>query len=193
MPGAFMVANSLGVACLSISMGIPVETVVEGIEAMDRVPGRVENIDTEGRDFSIVLDYCHKPEALKNVLEMLKGYARGRVICVFGCGGNRDCTKRPKMGKIAQSLADKIIVTSDNPRSEDPQQIITDILSGLTLINPKTVFVEPDRRMAIKLLKDISTENDVLVLAGKGHENYQILADKTIHFDDREEALKVFG
>ena len=97
------------------------------------------------------------------------------------------------MGKIAQTLADKIIVTSDNPRSEDPQQIITDILSGLNVINPKTVFVEPDRRLAIKLLKDLSSENDVLVLAGKGHENYQILKDKTIHFDDREEALKVFS
>ena len=112
---------------------------------------------------------------------------------LFGCGGNRDCTKRPKMGKIAQQLCDKIVITSDNPRKEDPQQIITDILSGLALINPKTVYVEPDRHLAIKLLKDISSENDVLVLAGKGHENYQILADRTVHFDDREEVVKVFG
>ena len=97
------------------------------------------------------------------------------------------------MGKIAQQLCDKIVITSDNPRNEDPQQIITDILSGLALINPKTVYVEQDRHLAIKLLRDISSENDVLVLAGKGHENYQILADKTVHFDDREEVIKVFG
>ena len=115
------------------------------------------------------------------------------LICMFGCGGDRDATKRPKMGLIAQSLSDKIVVTSDNPRSEDPQQIITDILSGLKLINPKTVFVEPDRHLAIELLKKISTPKDVIILAGKGHEDYQILKDKTIHFDDREEVQKVFN
>ncbi len=97
------------------------------------------------------------------------------------------------MGKIAQALSDKIVVTSDNPRSEDPQQIITDILSGLKLINPKTVFVEPDRHLAIELLSKISNSNDVVIVAGKGHEDYQILSDRTIHFDDREEVQKVFA
>ncbi len=97
------------------------------------------------------------------------------------------------MGAIAQNLSDKIVITSDNPRSEDPQQIITDILSGLKLINPKTVFVEPDRRLAIELLAKISNKNDVIILAGKGHEDYQILKDRTIHFDDREEAQRVFS
>ena len=117
----------------------------------------------------------------------------GNLICLFGCGGDRDATKRPKMGKIAQDLSDKIVVTSDNPRSEDPQQIITDILSGLKLINSKTVFVEPDRHLAIELLSKISNKNDVVIVAGKGHEDYQILADRTIHFDDREEVQKVFA
>lgn len=115
-----------------------------------------------------------------------------KLICLFGCGGDRDATKRPKMGAIAERLSDKIVITSDNPRSEDPQQIITDVLSGLKSINTQKVFVEADRRKAIELLKTICDKNDVVVIAGKGHENYQILKEKTIHFDDREEARKVF-
>ena len=111
---------------------------------------------------------------------------------MFGCGGDRDATKRPKMGKIAQETADIVVVTSDNPRSEDPQLIISDILAGIKTVNPRTVYVEPDRRTAISMLKNIAKENDVVLLAGKGHEDYQILKDKTIHFDDREEARKVF-
>ena len=117
----------------------------------------------------------------------------GKLICVFGCGGDRDATKRPKMGAIAQRLADKIVITSDNPRSEDPQQIITDIIAGLQSVDPEKVTVEPDRGEAIALLKSISDNNDVVVIAGKGHEDYQILKDKTIHFDDREQARKVFA
>ena len=115
----------------------------------------------------------------------------GKLICLFGCGGDRDATKRPKMGAIAQKLADKIIITSDNPRSEDPQQIITDIIAGLQSVNPEIVTVEPDRGEAIALLKTIADNNDVVLIAGKGHEDYQILKDKTIHFDDREQARKV--
>ena len=115
------------------------------------------------------------------------------LICLFGCGGDRDATKRPKMGAIAENLADKIVITSDNPRSEEPQQIITDILAGLKSINTQKIFVEPDRRKGIEMLKSISNNNDVIVIAGKGHEDYQILKDKTIHFDDREEAKRVFN
>ena len=190
--GMFSVYNSLASIGAGLMNGIELETIKEALEDTRSVAGRFEIVATNPM---VIVDYAHTPDGLENILRAARELTplNGNLICLFGCGGNRDCTKRPKMGKIAQSLADKIIVTSDNPRSEDPQQIITDILSGLTLINPKTVFVEPDRRMAIKLLKDISSENDVLVLAGKGHENYQILADKTIHFDDREEALKVFG
>ena len=166
-------------------------TIKEALEVTRSVAGRFEIVLTSPM---VIVDYAHTPDGLENILRAARELTPkdGNLICMFGCGGNRDCTKRPKMGKIAQQLCDKIIITSDNPRQEDPQQIITDILSGLTLINPKTVFVEADRHLAIKLLKDLSGENDVLVLAGKGHENYQILGDKTIYFDDREEVLKIF-
>lgn len=190
--GMFSVYNSLAAIATGLANGIDLNTAKEALEVTKSVAGRFEIVKTNPM---VIVDYAHTPDGLENILRAARELTQkdGNLICMFGCGGNRDCTKRPKMGKIAQQLCDKIIITSDNPRSEDPQQIITDILSGLSLINPKTVFVEPDRHLAIKLLKDISSENDVLVLAGKGHEDYQILADKTIHFDDREEVLKVFG
>lgn len=190
--GMFSVYNCLAAIGVGIVNNIELETIKEALEQTRSVAGRFEIVQTNPM---VIVDYAHTPDGLENILRAARELTPkdANLICLFGCGGNRDCTKRPKMGKIAQHLADKIIITSDNPRSEDPQQIITDILSGLALINPKTVFVEPDRHLAIKLLKDISNENDVLVLAGKGHEDYQILADKTIHFDDREEVTKVFS
>ncbi len=190
--GMFSVYNSLAAIGAGLANGIELNVIKEALEETKSVAGRFEIVKSNPM---VIVDYAHTPDGLENILRASRELTPkdGNLICLFGCGGNRDCTKRPKMGKIAQQLCDKIIITSDNPRQEDPQQIITDILSGLALINPKTVFVEPDRRMAIKLLKDISNENDVLVLAGKGHEDYQILADKTIHFDDREEVLKIFG
>lgn len=190
--GMFSVYNCLAAIGCALVNGIALDVIKIALEETRSVAGRFEIVQTNPM---VIVDYAHTPDGLENILRAARELTPkdGNLICLFGCGGNRDCTKRPKMGKIAQQLADKIIITSDNPRSEDPQQIITDILSGLALINPKTVFVESDRHLAIKLLKDISSENDVLVLAGKGHENYQILADKTIHFDDREEVLKVFG
>ena len=189
--GMFSVYNSLAAIGAALASGIELETIKEALEDTRSVAGRFEIVQTNPM---VIVDYAHTPDGLENILRAARELTpkNGNLICMFGCGGNRDCTKRPKMGKIAQQLCDKIVITSDNPRQEDPQQIITDILSGLTLINPKTVFVESDRHLAIKLLKDISTENDVVVLAGKGHENYQILADKTIHFDDREEVAKIF-
>ena len=111
---------------------------------------------------------------------------------MFGCGGDRDTTKRPKMGKIADELSDKVVITSDNPRSEDPQLIISDIMTGIKTVDTHRIFVEADRGVAIKFLKSISNPEDVIVIAGKGHEDYQILKNETIHFDDREEAKKVF-
>ncbi|MBR1617140.1 UDP-N-acetylmuramoyl-L-alanyl-D-glutamate--2,6-diaminopimelate ligase [bacterium] len=190
--GMFSVYNCLASIATGILNDVSLIVIKEALENTRSVAGRFEIVNTNPM---VIVDYAHTPDGLENILNAARELTpkNGNLICLFGCGGNRDCTKRPKMGKIAQTLADKIIITSDNPRSEDPQQIITDILSGLTLIKPKTVFVEPDRRLAIELLKDISSENDVLVLAGKGHETYQILKDKTIHFDDREEVLKVFG
>lgn len=189
--GMFSVYNCLAAIGAALYNGIELEVIKEALEETKSVAGRFEIVHSNPM---VIVDYAHTPDGLENILRAARELTpkNGNLICLFGCGGNRDCTKRPKMGKIAQQLCDKIIITSDNPRNEDPQQIITDIISGLALINPKTVFVEPDRHIAIKLLKDISDENDVLVLAGKGHENYQILADKTVHFDDREEVSKVF-
>ena len=127
---------------------------------------------------------------MQNVLSAAKTIlpaTHSRLIAVFGCGGDRDASKRPQMGRIAEDLADYIVVTSDNPRSEDPQQIISDILSGIRSFNPKKVLVEPDRRLAIQRVLNEAQPDDIVVIAGKGHEDYQILNTETIHFDDREE------
>lgn len=190
--GLFSVYNALAAIAASLDMGVELEVIKFALESTRGVAGRFEIVHLNPM---VVVDYAHTPDGLDNILRAARELVPtgGELICVFGCGGDRDATKRPKMGKIAQELSDKIIITSDNPRSEDPKQIISDVLSGLKEINPKTVFVEADRGDAIRLLKKISTENDVLVVAGKGHEDYQILKDKTIHFDDREEVVKVFG
>lgn len=190
--GMFSVYNALCAIGVGLMSGISLSSCKDALEATKSVAGRFEIVHS---DPMVIVDYAHTPDGLENILRAARELtpSDGELICMFGCGGDRDATKRPKMGSIAQTLSDKIVITSDNPRSEDPQQIITDILSGLKLINPKTVFVEPDRRLAIELLKKISSDNDVIVLAGKGHEDYQILKDKTIHFDDREEVQKVFA
>lgn len=190
--GMFSVYNALAAIGVGLSMGISMKTCKEALERTRSVAGRFEIVNS---DPMVIVDYAHTPDGLENILRAAHELTpkNANLICLFGCGGDRDATKRPKMGKIAQSLSDKIVVTSDNPRSEDPQQIITDILSGLKLINSKTVFVEPDRQLAIELLKKISKPEDVIIVAGKGHEDYQILADRTIHFDDREEVQKVFA
>lgn len=190
--GMFSVYNALCAIGVGLMAGISLQNSKEALEATKSVAGRFEIVHSEPM---VIVDYAHTPDGLENILRAARELTPkdAELICMFGCGGDRDATKRPKMGNIAQSLSDKIVITSDNPRSEDPQQIITDILSGLKLINPKTVFVEPDRHLAIQLLAKISSKNDVVILAGKGHEDYQILKDKTIHFDDREEVQKVFG
>ena len=190
--GMFSVYNALSAIACALANNIPLEVSKAALEGTRSVAGRFEIVCTTPL---VIVDYAHTPDGLENILRAARELTPkdGSLICLFGCGGDRDATKRPKMGKIAQSLSDKIVITSDNPRSEDPQQIITDILSGLKLINPRTVFVEPDRGEAIKMLKTIATDNDVVIVAGKGHEDYQILKDKTIHFDDREEVAKVFN
>lgn len=190
--GMFSVYNALCAIGVGLMSNISLTSCVQALEATKSVAGRFEIVHT---DPMVIVDYAHTPDGLENILRAARELTpkNAELICMFGCGGDRDATKRPKMGSIAQALSDKVVITSDNPRSEDPQQIITDILAGLKLINPKTVFVEPDRHLAIKLLKKISTDNDVIILAGKGHEDYQILKDRTIHFDDREEVQKVFS
>ena len=189
MNGMFSVYNVLAALTVAYAMGLDMNNAIKALEPVKGVAGRFEVVVHHPL---VIVDYAHTPDGLQNVLNAAREITPvdSNLICLFGCGGDRDATKRPKMGAIAEKLADKVIVTSDNPRSEDPQQIITDILAGFKSINDITV--EADRGNAIALLRDIAKENDVVVIAGKGHEDYQILADKTIHFDDREEARKVF-
>ena len=191
MNGMFSVYNVLAAITAAIAMGIDVKTSLKALENVKGVAGRFEVVVKKPL---VIVDYAHTPDGLENVLNSAREITPkdGQLICLVGCGGDRDATKRPKMGAIAEKIADKIIITSDNPRSEDPQQIITDIIAGLKNVNTETVTVEPDRGHAIALLKTIAGNNDVVVIAGKGHEDYQILKDRTIHFDDREEARKVF-
>ena len=192
MNGMFSVYNVLAAIAASISMGIDFMSSLNALENVKGVAGRFEVV---AKKPLVIVDYAHTPDGLENVLNSAREITpeNGKLICLFGCGGDRDATKRPKMGAIAQTLADKIVITSDNPRSEDPQQIITDIIAGLKTVNTEKVFVEQDRGSAIALLRKISNSSDVIVIAGKGHEDYQIIGDKTIHFDDREEAKKVFA
>ncbi len=191
MNGMFSVYNVLAAVTAAIAMGIDLKVALKALENVKGVAGRFEVV---AKKPLVIVDYAHTPDGLENVLNSAREITPkdGKLICLFGCGGDRDATKRPKMGAIAEKIADKIVITSDNPRSEDPQTIITDIIAGLKSTNPDKVTVEPDRGHAIALLKTLAGNNDVVVIAGKGHEDYQILKDRTIHFDDREEARKVF-
>ncbi len=191
MNGMFSVYNVLAAITTAIAEKIDIKVALKALENVKGVAGRFEVV---AKKPLVIVDYAHTPDGLENVLNSAREITPkdGNLICLFGCGGDRDATKRPKMGAIAEKIADKIVITSDNPRSEDPQQIITDIIAGLKSTNPDKVTVEPDRGRAIELLKNIASNNDVVVIAGKGHEDYQILKDRTIHFDDREEARKVF-
>jgi UDP-N-acetylmuramoyl-L-alanyl-D-glutamate--2,6-diaminopimelate ligase len=184
--GRFNAENALGALAASRLLGIEDEAIARGLEAIRGVPGRFESV-AEGQPFEVIVDYSHKPEALESVLRTAREMTSGRVICVFGCGGDRDRGKRPLMGRIASELADVAIVTSDNPRSEDPQAIIDEILAGVTA----DVEVEPDRAAAIERAISTADDGDVVLIAGKGHEQGQEFADRTIPFDDREVARDV--
>jgi UDP-N-acetylmuramoyl-L-alanyl-D-glutamate--2,6-diaminopimelate ligase len=189
--GRFNVENVLGAVAAARLLGIEDEDVVKGVEHVAGVPGRFEAVD-EGQPFAVVVDYAHTPEALENVLAEARRLAAGRLLCVFGCGGDRDRAKRPLMGEVVSRLADSAIVTSDNPRSEDPDGIIAEILAGMD----GREQVEPDRAAAIALAIEAAEEGDVVVIAGKGHEQGQELGDRTIPFDDREvarDALRRLG
>ncbi|MCD7781063.1 MAG: UDP-N-acetylmuramoyl-L-alanyl-D-glutamate--2,6-diaminopimelate ligase [Candidatus Gastranaerophilales bacterium] len=189
--GMFSVYNALAAFSTGLAMGIDYKTIINALENTKSVAGRFEIVSKKPL---VIVDYAHTPDGLENVLKAARELTpeTSKLICLFGCGGDRDTTKRPKMGKIADDLSDKVVVTSDNPRSEDPQLIISDIMTGIKTVDTQRIFVEPDRREAIKFLKTISNPEDVIVIAGKGHEDYQILKNETIHFDDREEAKKVF-
>ena len=189
--GMFSVYNALAAFACALAMNIDYKIIINALEKTKSVAGRFEIVSKKPL---VIVDYAHTPDGLENVLKAARELTpkESSLICLFGCGGDRDTTKRPKMGKIADELSDKVVVTSDNPRSEDPQLIISDIMTGIKTVDTQRVFVEPDRGEAIKFLKTISKPDDVIVIAGKGHEDYQILKNETIHFDDREEARKVF-
>ncbi|MBO5163265.1 MAG: UDP-N-acetylmuramoyl-L-alanyl-D-glutamate--2,6-diaminopimelate ligase [Ruminococcus sp.] len=193
IPGMFNVSNLTAAIAVCVEIGIDTDSIVKAVENYNGVKGRCEVIPT-GRDFTVICDYAHTPDAVENILKSVKEYTEGRLICLFGCGGNRDATKRPKMAAAAAKYADRLIVTSDNPRNEQPEAIIEDILKGLE--GSSTPYdVVTDRREAIYHGLKIARKGDIIVLAGKGHEDYQILAGmKHIHFDEREivaEGLKL--
>jgi UDP-N-acetylmuramoyl-L-alanyl-D-glutamate--2,6-diaminopimelate ligase len=187
--GRANLANILAATAASIAYGIPLEKIEEGIKDLKVVPGRFERID-EGQSFLVIVDYAHTDDALRNVLSTARELTRGRLIVVFGCGGERDRAKRPLMGEAAGSLSDLAVLTSDNPRSEDPLLIMNDALVGLQKAG-RPYWAEVDRGTAIRKALEEAREGDVVVLAGKGHEAYQVLSDRTIPFDDREVAREV--
>lgn len=189
IPGKFSVYNALLAMAVAIKAGCSREEIQQGFDTLT-VPGRSELVKINA-DFTVMVDYAHSPDSLKNILTATREYAKGRVICVFGCGGDRDKTKRPIMGKIAAELSDIAIVTSDNPRSENPEEIILQIEEGMKNLD-KEYLKEPDRAKAIYKALQVARKDDVIVIAGKGHEPYQILNTGTIHFDDREQVRLQF-
>ena len=184
IPGKFSVYNALGVISCGISLGLNMDACVDSLRTAQGVKGRVEVVPTGG-DFTILIDYAHTPDALENVLRSLKETAEGRVVVLFGCGGDRDKTKRPIMGAIAAKLADFVVVTSDNPRTEEPMEIIDEIVRGMKGIRTPHVIIE-NRKDAIAYAIDNHIPGDVIILAGKGHETYQILGKEKYHMDERE-------
>lgn len=187
LPGIFNVYNALAAAAAAHIMGIEAGAIARGLSSMTAVPGRFEPVDA-GQPFTIIVDYAHTPQALENVLRVARQLEPRRLICVFGCGGDRDPDKRPRMGRIATELADLTIVTSDNPRSEEPEAIIAAIIAGAVA---GRYVVEPDRRAAIARALEEAEPGDLVLIAGKGHESYQIFADRTIDFDDRKVAREL--
>ena len=194
LAGRFNVYNILAACGAAMTYQLPPEIIIKGIASCAGVPGRFERID-EGQPFHVIVDYSHTDDALRNAIAAARSLEPRRVITLFGAGGDRDRTKRPLMGQAAGELSDVVVLTSDNPRSEDPLQIMNDVLVGIRRSDTKTI-VEPDRAEAIRKALNEAGAGDLVLLAGKGHETYQIFADKTIHFDDREtarEALRSFG
>ncbi len=199
IPGSFTVYNALTALGIALQLGLDLHTSCYALSGAKGVKGRAEIVPTPGRPYTVIIDYAHTPDGLYNILTAAKGFATGRVIVVFGCGGNRDRAKRPLMGKIAADLADIAIVTSDNPRWEDPCAIVQDILKGADK-EKNTCIVLENRVQAIQYAMDIGQKNDIIILAGKGHETYQELRGSRIEMDERlivgaylEETEKYYG
>lgn len=179
--GRFNVYNCLAAIALALSRSYTLEKIAPLIRSFKRVPGRLERV-TNARGISIFVDYAHTDDALKNVLETLRELKKGKIITVFGCGGDRDRGKRPKMASVAERLSDAVVITSDNPRSEDPETIVKEVLSGMQ--DPRRAFIESDRKEAIRKAVRMAEGEDIVLIAGKGHERYQIFAHQTFDFDD---------
>ncbi len=186
--GEYNLYNVMAATAVGIALEIPLETIRGGIEALPMVPGRMERVGN-GRPW-IIVDYAHTPDALENVLRGVKGFVEGRLILVFGCGGDRDRSKRAPMGRIGVQWADIAIITSDNPRTEDPLTIIEEIEVGARGVDPHRYLIIPDRREAINKAVSLAGPQDAVLIAGKGHENYQIVGEERRDFDDREEARR---
>ena len=185
IPGKFTVYNALTVLGLAVCLGISLTRAAAALADAPGVKGRVEVVPTRGTDYTVLIDYAHTPDGLENVLSSVRGFCRGRVIAVFGCGGDRDPIKRPIMGEIGARLSDIAIITSDNPRTEDPEAIIRDITPGADRAG-KSYEVVVDRRAAIRRAMELAEKDDIIVLAGKGHETYQEIMGVKYHMDERE-------
>lgn len=186
--GRHNVYNALAASAAAVALQIPLSAIRTGLEVLTAIPGRVESVDV-GQDFRVIVDYAHTDDALQNLLENLRPLTAGRLITVFGCGGDRDAFKRPLMARVATTVSDVTVVTSDNPRSEDARSIIDDILAGC--VPGSSVTVEPERRAAIEAAIREARGGDIVVIAGKGHEDYQILNKGIIEFDDRQVAREI--
>lgn len=186
--GQFNLENLLAAVGAALAMDIALETIAAALPLFGGVPGRMEQVKVASdQDLSVIVDYAHTPDSLKNSLQAARPFVTGKLICVFGCGGDRDRTKRPQMGRIAYDLADAVVITSDNPRTEDPQQILQDIVAGIpAVLGPEEVVC--DRATAIQTAIAMAQPGDCVLIAGKGHEDYQILGTEKVHFDDREQA-----
>jgi UDP-N-acetylmuramoyl-L-alanyl-D-glutamate--2,6-diaminopimelate ligase len=187
--GKHNLSNHLAAAGLAIGAGFDLKTIAQGLSKLAIVPGRLHKVPCS-KGFTVLVDYAHTDDALKQVLSTLKPLCKGRLIVIFGCGGDRDKTKRPRMAQVAQQFADKIYVTSDNPRTEKPAAIIEDILAGFTNPQADDIFIQPDRKIAIEEAIVNAGSNDIILIAGKGHENYQIIGAEKQHFSDIETAAE---
>ncbi len=185
IPGKFTVYNTLTVLGVALQLGISLEQAAKALESAQGVKGRVGVVPTPGKPYTVLIDYAHTPDGLENVLSSVRGFCRGRLIAVFGCGGDRDPIKRPIMGRIGTELADIAVITSDNPRTEAPMAIIEDILKGVDAEKNSVTVIE-NRPAAIRYAMDIGQKDDIIVLAGKGHETYQEVCGVKYHLDERE-------
>ncbi len=183
-PGRYNVSNHLAAAGLCIAVGFELAPIAAGLGKLKYIPGRLEPVNC-GQNFTVLIDYAHTDDALKNVLSTLRALCKGRLSVVFGCGGDRDRSKRPRMARVAEQLADFIIVTSDNPRTERPEGIIEEIVAGFENPDSQRITIEPDRKKAIELALNAAGKNDIVLIAGKGHETYQIIGDKKLDFSDK--------